>query len=135
MLRTYTELCRLKTLKERFEYLKLSGEVGRATFGGSRYLNQIFYMSDEWKAARAYCIIRDNGYDLGVEGCDIHSGLTVHHMNPITIEQIENHDPRIVDPEYLICASYNTHKAIHYSNEQMLPKDYVPRTPGDTCLW
>lgn len=135
MVRTYSELCKLKTLKDRFEYLKLSGEVGRATFGGSRYLNQIFYTSDEWKTVRAYCIVRDNGCDLGVEGYEIRSGLTVHHMNPITIEQIENHDPRIVDPEYLICASYNTHKAIHYSNEQMLPKDYVPRTPGDTCLW
>ena len=115
-IRTYTELMKLKTFKERFEYLKLSGVVGQDTFGYDRYLNQQFYKSKAWKRIRDQVIIRDNGCDLGIEDRDINSRIYVHHMNPITKSDILNMTDMLLDPEYLICVSKNTHDAIHYGD-------------------
>lgn len=133
--RRYSELKKLQTFEERFEYLKLGGEVGKDTFGVDRYLNQNFYRSREWKRARRDVIARDYGRDLGIEGRDIYDHIIIHHMNPITIEDVENRDPKIFDPEYLICVSHDTHNAIHYGDGSKLAKDYHPRTPNDTCPW
>lgn len=134
-IRTYSELIKLKTLEERFEYLKLDGQIGIATFGYDRYLNQAFYQSEPWKKIRREVIIRDDACDLGVEGFDINYKLTVHHMNPICSEQIEDRDPSLLDPEFLICTSYLTHKAIHFSDSSLLPGLPIERKPGDTTLW
>lgn len=135
-IRTYTELMKLKTFKERFEYLKLSGVVGQDTFGYDRYLNQQFYKSKAWKRIRDQVIIRDNGCDLGIEDRDINSRIYVHHMNPITKSDILNMTDMLLDPEYLICVSKNTHDAIHYGDEQLLYTNHlVERTPNDTCPW
>ena len=133
--RNYTELSRLKTIEERFEYLKLSGRVGEDTFGFDRYINQMFYKSKRWRKARDLVIIRDNGCDLGVEGFEINDKILVHHMNPITLEDIEEERDWIFDPEYLICSSDRTHKAIHYGDERLLPQLPKERRPGDTCPW
>lgn len=133
--RTYTELSRLKTFKERYEYLKLSGRVGQSTFGYDRYLNQILYKSPKWRKARDAVIIRDNGCDLGVEGYEIYDKIIVHHMNPITVEDIENENKDIFNPEFLISSSDITHKAIHYGDEDLLPKLPIERRPGDTIPW
>lgn len=133
--RTYSELRRLSTFEERFDYLKLYGEVGEATFGFDRWINQFFYHSFEWKSTRDYVIARDNACDLGVRGYDIHARLIVHHMNPITPEQVEQRDEVILDPEFLICTTHRTHNAIHYGNDSLLPKPVLERTPGDTRLW
>lgn len=133
--RTYTELSRLKTLKERFEYLKLSGRVGESTFGFDRYLNQMLYTSKRWRKVRDIVIIRDNGCDLGVEGYEINDKIIIHHMNPITVEDIEEERDWIFDPEYLVSTSDMTHKAIHYGDENLLPKLPIERRPGDTCPW
>lgn len=134
-IRTYTELSKLPTLKERFNYLKLSGEVGASTFGFERYLNQALYRSPLWKRIRDIVIIRDNGYDLGVEGEEIFDRVNVHHMNPITIQQIEDRDPVIFEPEFLICCRELTHKGIHFGNDSVLPKPLTVRRPNDTCPW
>lgn len=135
-IRTYTQLMKLKTFKERFEYLKLSGVVGQDTFGYDRYLNQQFYKSKAWKRIRDQVIIRDNGCDLGIEDRDINSRIYVHHMNPITKSDILNMTDMLLDPEYLICVSKNTHDAIHYGDEQLLYTNHlVERTPNDTCPW
>lgn len=134
-IRTYTELSRLKTFKERYEYLKLSGRVGETTFGSDRYLNQMLYTSDRWRKARDKVIIRDNGCDLGVEGYEIYDKITVHHINPITIEDIEENRDWIYDPEFLVSTSSITHKAIHYGDENLLPQTPIERRPGDTCPW
>lgn len=134
MIRCYSELKRIKTFEERFEYLKLGGGVGKATFGFDRYLNQVFYNSREWKDARRNVIIRDNGCDLGIAGRELDK-IIIHHMNTITIEQIEDRDPVIFDPEFLICVSHNTHNAIHYSDSSILLKDLKERKKGDTKLW
>lgn len=133
--RCYTELKRLKTIQERFEYLKLDGLVGVATFGFDRYLNQVFYKSGEWKEVRNYVIRRDAGCDLGVPGYEINSGLVVHHMNPITERDILERKDWILDPEFLICTSGLTHKAIHYGDASLLPQDPIVRMAGDTCPW
>ena len=130
------QLMKLKTFKERFEYLKLSGVVGQDTFGYDRYLNQQFYKSKAWKRIRDQVIIRDNGCDLGIEDRDINSRIYVHHMNPITKSDILNMTDMLLDPEYLICVSKNTHAAIHYGDEQLLYANHlVERTPNDTCPW
>ncbi len=134
-IRTYSELIKLETFEERFDYLKLSGEVGTETFGFNRYLNQIFYRSPEWRKLRRHIIIRDNGCDLGVEGYDIFGKIIIHHMNPVCYDDVLNRNPQIMDPEYLISASNLTHQAIHYSDEDILPKLPVERKPGDTKLW
>ena len=135
MLRTYTELSRYSTYLERFEYLKLDGEVGADTFGFDRYLNQIFYKSPEWKAARDFVIIRDEGCDLAMEGHEIFDRILVHHMNPICIEDIVNRSKYLLDPEYLICTIKNTHDAIHYGDGSLLITGPIERTKNDTCPW
>ena len=134
--RYYSELLQLSTIEERFEYLKLSGEVGEATFGGLRELNQEFYTSKAWKDIRRQVIIRDNGCDLGVDGFEIKSSIYVHHMNPVTIEDIlEERWDKLLNPENLICTSFGTHEAIHYGDKRGLPKLPIERRPGDTCPW
>ena len=133
--RTYKELSRLKTLDERFEYLKLVGQVGVDTFGFDRYLNQTFYRSDIWQKVRNEVIIRDNGCELGVSGYEIQGRILIHHMNAITEEDIIERNPDIFDPEYLICCSHRIHNAIHFGDKDLLPKDYIERRRGDTCPW
>jgi hypothetical protein len=134
-IRRYRELRDLLTLKERYDYLRLGGQVGRSTFGYDRYVNQMLYRSREWKRIRDLVIVRDGGCDLGIEGFDLHSGVLVHHMNPITLEQIEDGDSVIFDPEYLICCSHNTHNAIHFGDESRLPQLPIERRPNDTIPW
>lgn len=136
MLRTYTELSKLKTFEERFEYLRLNGRVGKETFGFDRIFNQVFYKSDEWLAVRDFVIVRDNGCDLGVEGYDINGQRTlIHHMNPISLEDIEKRTEILMNPEYLITTIHNTHQAIHYGDENLLIKLPRERTKNDTCPW
>lgn len=131
----YSELKRLETFEERFEYLKTSGVVGQSTFGYDRYLNQVLYKSAKWRKVRNQVIIRDNGCDLGMEDYPIFDKVIVHHMNPITIEDVEDDNEDIYNPDYLICVSELTHNAIHYGNSNTLPKLPTERTPGDTCPW
>lgn len=136
MLRTYTELSKLKTFEERFEYLRLNGRVGKETFGFDRIFNQVFYKSDEWLAVRDFVIVRDNGCDLGVEGYDINGQrILIHHMNPISLEDIEKRTEILMNPEYLITTIHNTHQAIHYGDENLLIKLPKERTKNDTCPW
>ena len=134
-MKTYSELILLPTFKERFEYLKLSGVVGRDTFGFDRYLNQQFYRTSEWKKVRDAVIIRDNGCDLGVEGYEIHDRIIIHHMNPITANDIIKHSDWIVDPNQLICTSFRTHNALHYGDISLIDKQPTIRKPNDTCPW
>lgn len=133
--RTYSELITLPTFEERFEYLRLDGAVGESTFGFDRYLNQIFYRSPQWKRVRDEVIIRDNGCDLGVEGYEIYGSILVHHMNPIRIQDIEEENAFLLNPEYLISTIHNTHNAIHYGDTNLLPKAPIARTKNDTCPW
>lgn len=135
IIRTYSELIKIPTFEERFEYLNLDGKVGEETFGFDRYLNQVFYKSDEWKSIRNEVIIRDNGCDLGIEDREIHGRIIIHHMNPITVDDIIHRNEDILNPEYLICVTDNTHKAIHYGDEDLLIKDLIERTKNDTCPW
>lgn len=134
-IRSYSELRRLKTIEERFHYLSLRNGVGKETFGSDRYLNQAFYRSSEWKALRHHIIVRDNGCDLGIEGFEIHGPITIHHLNPMSPEDIVNFEESILDPEYLISTTHKTHNAIHFGDERLLPKVPVIRRPGDTKLW
>lgn len=133
--RTYSELRWLLTFDERYDYLKLGGEVGRSTFGFDRWINQQFYRSHEWHRVRDVVILRDNGCDLGIAGHEIHSQLMVHHMNPITSQDLENREEWVLDPEFLITTTHRTHNAIHYGDNSLLPKPPVERRPGDTKLW
>lgn len=135
IVRTYSELCQFDTLEDRYEYLKLNGQVGEELFGYARYLNQVFYHSRAWIEAKEYVIIRDQGYDLGVPGWKISGAIYVHHMNPVTLQQLKDDDPRLLDPEYLISCSYNTHQAITWGSKILLPKPIVVRRPNDTCPW
>lgn len=134
-IRTYSELSRLETLEERYEYLKLGGVVGRATFGFDRYLNQDFYRSALWRRTRNLVIARDYGCDLGVEGFEIHDRVYVHHMNPMTPQDIVHANVDILDPEFLITVTHRTHNAIHYGDGRLLPPRIIERRPGDTKLW
>lgn len=135
-IRTYSELIALPTYIERFNYLKLGGSVGKDTFGFDRYVNQNLYQrSPKWKKSRDIVIIRDNGCDLGVEGYEIYGKIIVHHMNPITMDDIINDRDWIYDPEFLICTAHITHNAIHYGDEDLLVKAPVERAPFDTCPW
>lgn len=134
-MKSYRELCRLDTFDERFEYLKLGGGVGHATFGFDRYINQEFYTSKEWKDVRRHVILRDGSCDLGISGYDIHSGLLIHHMNPMTPDDIIHGEAWILDPEFLITTTHHTHNAIHYGSEQSTPKVVLERSPNDTKLW
>lgn len=131
----YSELSKLTTFNERFNYLKLDGIVGEETFGYDRILNQLLYKSKKWREARDKVLIRDNGGDLGLEDYPINGRAIIHHMNPITVEDVLNDKPEIFDPEYLITVSNSTHNAIHFSNENNLQKDPIERTQNDTCLW
>ena len=133
--RCYSELSQLESFEERFDYLSLRGQVGCETFGSNRWINQRFYTSREWRRLRDEVIIRDNSCDLGVDGYDIHVKLIVHHMNPLTEEDIMQGTRFALDPEYLICTTHDTHNAIHYGDASLLNKPYTPRTPGDTKLW
>lgn len=135
-IKTYSELIRLPTFEERFNYLRLSGNVGRETFGFDRYLNQVFYQrSQKWKRARDYVITRDNGCDLAIEGREIYERIIVHHMNPITIEDLERESDLLLDPEFLITTIHNTHNAIHYGDNTLLLRDPIVRSRFDTCPW
>ena len=134
-IRTYSELITLPTFKERFNYLKLGGKVGEDTFGFERYLNQKFYKLPEWRRIRDIVILRDNGCDLGMDDYEIHDRIIIHHMNPIESKDILKHSDFILDPDQLICVSHRTHNAIHYGSEDLLPKEFIPRRPNDTCPW
>jgi hypothetical protein len=134
-LRSFSELRRIPDFEGRFGYLELGGQVGVTTFGFDRWINQRFYRSHEWKRVRRDVIARDNGCDLGVDGFKIYTGLLVHHMNPVSVDDITNGEEWIIDPEYLITTSLQTHNAIHYGDWSMLPQDPVERGPGDTKLW
>lgn len=135
MIRRYSDLCKLETFEERLQYLMLNGSVGHATFGYDRYLNQMFYRSSEWKTIRRHVILRDLGRDLGCVGHDIYGTIYVHHMNPITKEDILTQSKFLLDPEYLISMSFNTHQAITYGLDSLIPKDPIQRKPNDTCPW
>lgn len=136
-IRTYSELMKLETFQERYEYLRLGGKVGEETFGFDRYLNQMFYTSPEWRSIRNHVITRDGGCDLGVPGREIQDGvkILIHHMNPITVEDILNRSEFLLNPEYLICTIKNTHDAIHYGDSELLYKDPIVRFKNDTCPW
>lgn len=133
--RSYTELIKLPTFEERFEYLKLSAKIGEETFGSERFLNQRFYGSIEWRNFRREAIIRDQGFDLGCEDHPIVGRIEVHHINPITSKDIEDRLDLLMDLDNVICVSSNTHKAIHYGDASLLPKDPIERRPNDTCPW
>lgn len=135
-IRTYSELITLPTYIERFNYLKLGGSVGVETFGYDRHMNQQLYQrSPKWKKSRDIVIIRDNGCDLAMEGYEIRGKIIVHHMNPITMDDIIHDREWIYDPEFLICTVHNTHNAIHYGDKNLLVKAPIERTPFDTCPW
>ena len=132
----YSELIRIPSFRERFEYAKIGGKVGEATFGSRRYLNQMLYTSDEWKHVRNDVIVRDLGCDLAMEGYDIGGRMYIHHLNPITLDDIVRRRPWVLDPENLVCVSSRTHEAIHYGDERLLMENYpVSRSPNDTRLW
>ena len=135
MIRTYSELSRLETFEDRYRYLALKAMVGDPTFGFDRYINQQFYTSPQWRQVRHHVIVRDNGLDLGVDGYEIHTKLVIHHMNPMTVDEISHGDDVILDPEFLITTTHRTHNAIHYGDERLLPRPLVERRPGDTALW
>lgn len=134
-IRTYSEMITLKTYEERFDYLKIGGQVGRETFGYDRYLNQILYNTKQWKTFRREIIIRDNACDLACEGYEINYRILVHHINPITVEDIINRNPMIFDPENAITTTHRTHNAIHYGDKNLLVLQPMERTPNDTCPW
>lgn len=134
-IRTYSELITLPTFKERFEYLRLNGIVGKDTFGFDRYMNQIFYKSREWQSLRNQIIIRDNGCDLGVDGYEIHGKILIHHMNPITLDDIVERNDYLLNPDFLISTMLTTHNAIHYGDEKLIDKEPIERSKNDTCPW
>lgn len=135
IIRTYSELITLPTFEERFQYLRLDGSVGDETFGFDRYLNQVFYRSQRWKDIRQQVIIRDCGRDLAMEGYEIYDRIIIHHMNPLTVRDIERESEFLIDPEYLICTIHNTHNAIHYGDESLLISKPIERRMNDTCPW
>ena len=135
-MRTYSKLIQLPTFEERFEYLQLKGKIGEDTFGFDRWLNQKFYRSKEWKQIRDQVIIRDNGCDLGIVDREIYGKAIIHHMNPVSIQDIVDATEYLLDPEFLVCVSFETHNAIHYGNiEGCLRTDPVIRVPNDTIPW
>ena len=134
-IRTYSELIMIPTFEERFEYLQLKGSVGKDTFGYDRYLNQVLYRSPEWKRLRNQIIIRDGGCDLACDGYDIYSKVLIHHMNPITVEDVLARSRKVFDPDNLVCVSHSTHNAIHYGDVYLLVTGPIIRTKNDTCPW
>jgi hypothetical protein len=135
MIRTYRELKNLETFEERYRYLALRGEVGYSTFGYDRYMNQQFYKSSEWLKVRQWVILRDEGCDLGIRGRDIFSRIIIHHMNAMTVDDLKQGRSDVLDPDFLISTTHNTHNAIHYGDESRLTRHFVPRRRGDTKLW
>ena len=135
MVRTYSELRRLLTFGERYDYLKLRASVGEVTFGFERYLNQDFYRSRQWRDVREFVIARDEGMDLGIDGYEIYDRVIIHHMNPMRTEDLINGNEDVLDPEFLITTTHRTHNAIHYGDKSLLPTALVDRRPGDTRLW
>lgn len=135
IIKTYSELIYFPTFEERYDYLRLGGKVGEETFGFDRYLNQVFYKSKEWMRVRDEVIVRDLGCDLGIEGREIYGRILVHHMNPLSMDDIVNRSRYLLDPEFLICTSKNTHDAIHYGDAELLFTEPIERTKNDTCLW
>lgn len=135
MIRTYSELITLPTFEERYQYLRLDGTVGADTFGFDRIFNQRFYTSSEWRSVRNHVIIRDNGCDLGIDDREISGRIIIHHMNPVTLEDIERNIDRLLDPEYLISVSHDTHNAIHYGDERLIVTTPIKRSRNDTCPW
>lgn len=135
MIRTYSELIRLTTFNERFRYLQLKGHVGMETFGIDRYINQRFYKSVEWKRVRDFVIVRDNGCDLGIDGHEIHGRIIIHHMNPMSMNDIKYSMDSLLEPEFLITTIHNTHNAIHYGDEKLLVIGPIERSRNDTCPW
>ena len=133
--KTYSELIRLEKYMDRYQYLMLSGRVGQETFGCERFLNQSLYKSYEWRSVRDEVIVRDHGCDLGMEGYEIYGSIIVHHMNPITMDDIQNRNEDIFNPEYLVSTSFSTHNAIHYGDEGLLITEPIIRTKNDTCPW
>ena len=134
-IRTYSELITITTFEERFEYLQLKGSVGKDTFGYDRYLNQVLYRSPEWKRLRNQIIIRDGGCDLACDGYDIYDKVLIHHLNPITVEDVLTRSRKVFDPDNLVCVSHNTHNAIHYGDVDLLVAGPIIRTKNDTCPW
>lgn len=135
MIKTYSELIQYSTFEDRFKYLSLKGQVGEETYGFDRWINQRFYKSREWKQIRNLIIVRDSGCDLGISGREIRDRIIIHHMNPILLKDITDSTSYLLDPEYLICVSHNTHEAIHYGDESLLISEPVERKPNDTCPW
>lgn len=135
MIRTYSELIRLTTFNERFRYLQLKGHVGMETFGIDRYINQRFYKSVEWKRVRDFVIVRDNGCDLGIDGHEIYGRIIIHHMNPMSMNDIKYSMDSLLEPEFLITTIHNTHNAIHYGDEKLLVIGPIERSRNDTCPW
>ena len=135
IIRTYQELIKFKTFKERYRYLKLDGKVGEETFGFDRYLNQKFYRSAEWKRIRDYVILRDNACDLGIEDREIDNRIIIHHMNPLTKYDVINQTEFLLNPDYMICTTKRTHDAIHYGDEDILFGEFIERSKNDTCPW
>ena len=133
--RTYSELIQFSTFEERFKYLSLDGQVGEETYGFDRWMNQAFYRSPEWKQIRNHVIVRDSGCDLGILGREIRERIIVHHMNPIMVHDIQFATEYLLNPEFLICTTHNTHQAIHYGDEKLLISEPIVRTPNDTCPW
>lgn len=134
-MKTYSELIQIPTFEERYHYLRLFGSVGEETFGFKRWLNQEFYHSSEWLKFRDKIIIRDGGCDLAVDGFEIYGSIIIHHLNPITYDDILNRNPCVFDPNNVVCTKLSTHNAIHYGDETLLPKIPVERTRNDTCPW
>lgn len=135
MIRTYSELIKIPTFLDRFRYLQLGGQVGVETFGYDRYLNQMLYRTTEWKRFRREVIIRDNGCDLACEGYEIVSKILIHHINPISVEDVLRRDQKVFDPENVISTTLNTHNAIHYGDKSLLITEPIERKPNDTCPW
>ena len=135
MIRTYSDLSKIDNFLDRYRYLKLDGFVGEETFGAKRYLNQILYKSPTWRKSRQIVLMRDNGFDLGIEDRLIGGKIYIHHMNPITLDDVLNDDPKVYDPEFLISTSFDTHNAIHYGDERLLYIDTPDRSPNDTSPW
>lgn len=134
-IKTYSELCELSSFEDRYNYLKLEGSVGFDTFGFDRWMNQMFYKSKEWKDIRNYIITRDNGCDMGLKGYEINDKIIIHHMNPITVNDIIYSNAVLLDPEQLICVSQKVHNAIHYGSDDLLIRPIVERMPNDTVPW
>lgn len=133
--KTYSELIKIESFKDRFEYLKLTGSIGKTTFGGHRYLNQMLYQSDKWKTTRREVILRDMGRDLAHKDYPINGSVYIHHINPITVDDILDERPCVFDLDNLISTTFKTHNAIHYGSEELLPKGFVERKKNDTCPW